>query len=106
MENQIDGTKFHDGPDVAETKRIDVDKDDRGMILHPNLWPKWPYLPVKRRLEGGSFPETGVIWIGTKFNIYFVNLFDMPKSAEEFKATNHIPYNNVDELIADGWIVD
>jgi len=106
----IDGRNFHSYPGKKEAKRIDVDLDDRGMILHPDLWPKWPYLPLKRTIydEEGNWKdlECGVIFENTKFNIYLVNLFMLPKTEEEFRATKHYSYNNVDDLIADKWIVD
>jgi hypothetical protein len=110
-EMELDGTKFnHSDPGNAEAKRIDEEKDDRAMILWPLMWPKWPYLPVKRWVTepkfGGRDLECGILWTGTGFNIYLVNLFLMPKTPEEFKATEHHAYDNVDDLLKDGWIVD
>ena len=108
---QLDGTKFSGNLLTdEEADRIDQENDDRDMILHPVLWPKWPYLPVKRHLytEGGEYKELecGVIFLNTKFNIYLVNLFMLPKTEEEFRETKHYEYTNVDDLLADKWIVD
>jgi hypothetical protein len=108
---ELDGTKFNHGILTDEyAKEIENDKDDRSMILHPVMWPKWPYLPVKRWVTepkfGGRELECGIIWTATGFNVYKVNLFLMPKTAEEFKATDHHAYDNVDDLLKDGWIVD
>jgi hypothetical protein len=110
---QLDGTKFnHSDPGDVEAKRIDEENDDRAMILWPLMWPKWPYLPVKRwvnkRNKYGEQRELecGIVWTGTGFNIYLVNLFLLPKTAEEFRATEHHAYDNVDDLLKDGWIVD
>ncbi|MGW8177945.1 MAG: hypothetical protein ACWGQW_04010 [bacterium] len=106
----IDGTKFHSHPGKSEAKRIDEEQDDRGMILHPDLWPKWPMLPVKRRIydKYGNFRdlECGVLFENTRFTVYVVNLFMLPKTFKEFQNTKHYKYSNVDELLADKWIVD
>jgi hypothetical protein len=79
IEMEIDGTQFNHGVLSDEkAKEIENDKDDRGMILHPVMWPKWPYLPVKRwvnkRTKYGEQRELecGIMFTGTGFNIYQV----------------------------------
>jgi hypothetical protein len=106
-----EGTKFNWSILTdEEASRIDQEKDDRGMILHPVLWPKWPYLPVKRTVydDDGNWKDldTGVIFLNTGFNVYRANLFALPKTEEEFKNLPHHKYDNVDDLLADKWIVD
>lgn len=105
----VDGAKFHDYPGKREAKRIDEEKDDRGMILHPDLWPKWPYLPVKRHVyEDGNFKtlETGIIFENTRFTVFIANLFMLPKTLKEFLKLPKYEYTNVDDMLADKWIVD
>ncbi len=72
---------------------------DRAMITTPDLWPRWPLLPVKR----GWHDEPAVAVImehpGGMVIAYGQNLWDDLKEAkwETF---------DVDELLKEGWVVD
>lgn len=90
-----------------EHHKIMTGRDHRGMILHPELWSNWPYLPLKR---GHIFNDgdCGVI-IDERDNgyvVYITNLFSMPNNAEGWKKLRSCSYANVDELLAAGWEVD
>ncbi len=75
--------------------------DDLSFIKDPNQWPQWPQLPVKRYVNG---MEVGVIIevrTGVEPVVYLKNLYtrftdDTPK----------LTYGSIDELLADGWMVD
>lgn len=107
---KIDGRNFHSYPGDKEAKSIDANQDDRGMVLHPDLWPKWPILPVKRRLYNadGTFKdlECGLMSEATKFTVLLVNMFMFPKTKEDFSNLKRYFYDNVDDLLEDGWVVD
>lgn len=85
--------------------------DDRSLILNVSSWPRWPYLPMKRRAKTtGEWPDLAV-------------LFDRHppdrSGALMFPVTLHIEYiagrpvqqqsksyDDVEAILADGWIVD
>lgn len=80
---------------------------DRAMMRNPDNWPVWPYLPLKRGDYSLENRNLGILWVGTNgLTVHFCYLFDLPKTAEEFKALPSQTYESVDEILADGWIVD
>lgn len=86
------------------TKQTRQDRD-RDFILSDLEWPRWPLLPVKRY---GTEPmaETGLIQADDKTTVIFGNLFDLPKTAKDWKALKRITYDSIEALLADGWKVD
>src|SRR5437016_1239090 len=52
--------------------------DDLQMIQSPGLWPKWPFLPVKRWINNDM--ETGIILAcqGQSSTVFILNLFRLP----------------------------
>jgi hypothetical protein len=75
--------------------------DHKAMMLDPNRWPQWPVLPVKQ--FGSGFPECGVMVEsdGIQPKVYLTNLFALDLANAEVKE-----YEDIDELLADGWVVD
>lgn len=84
---------------------------DRNFIANPDNWPCWPFLPVKRRdnsLENGNL---GVLLSTAehkagKMIVYLAYMFDWPQTPEGVKSIKRIEYASVDDLLADGWMVD
>lgn len=82
---------------------------DQKMMERPSLWPKWPWLPLKRRpgrdlgcLYASSQGGNPVVFVS-------VNLWQMAESEWKDKPVQEWPgYRLVTpaELIAEGWIVD
>lgn len=77
---------------------------DKQMILNPDRWPQWPCLPLKRYGKDRDV-EIGVLthdddYVRGVYVVSMTNLFSNTPPAE-FKT-----YNNVDELLVDGWEVD
>lgn len=74
--------------------------EDRRLILNPCNWPLWPGLPLRRTQE----PRIGLILDvdgPERYKVYFTYIF-----APELKTCETKLYSTVDELLADGWIVD
>jgi hypothetical protein len=73
----------------------------REMLLHPEWWPLWPFLPLKRSKEGER--ELGVFYESTKGKIEVImsNVF-----ADDFCRAPRKEYPSIDALLADGWVVD
>ena len=74
--------------------------DDRGMILNPNEWPNF-VLPVKRYRKDQNQSELGVIVEGKLTTVYLTSMYNTNILGADKKT-----YANVDDLLADGWIVD
>lgn len=81
-------------------RNIVADRDDVGMMSHPDLWPNWPLLPLKRYVDNDF--ETGYLMMTGSNAIQFRrgNVFG-PKETDEV-----IPYTSFEELVELGWRVD
>lgn len=78
---------------------------DFNMIMHPNNWPKWPLLPMKR--HGDRTPSCGVIVgdpskFGTVCFLPGAYIFRMPEDTQT-RETQIVPAL---QLLEDGWQVD
>lgn len=75
--------------------------DDLEMITNPDLWPMWPYLPMKRRVDS-SIPESGFFYStslrGNTVVFYEGNMI----TAKSANKTDLTP----EQVLAAGWIVD
>ena len=82
---------------------------DKEFIQEPDMWPNWPYCPMKKRDEKEHYPsrfgllvETGeAFWQSTVYldrNLYS----PQGKLSEAEKKV----YASIDEMLADGWSVD
>jgi hypothetical protein len=81
---------------------------DVAFIMNPNKWPRWPFLPLKRKGENGlqvgylyGDPVTSMGRLAAPLKIYGGNIFspspDDPVVGE---------YDSADALVAAGWRVD
>lgn len=86
---------------------------DKEMIEHPNRWPLHPFLPVKRegwKNDNFANPQhfgvihCDVLTIVIKTNIYMIN--SVGHFSDEELADKCSLYDSVDDLLADGWMVD
>ena len=75
---------------------------DKEFILNSDNWPSWPHLPMKR----GESPnqELGVMVAGNPQTIFLINLYEI--NPETFKTCKSIIYTSIDDLLADGWMID
>jgi len=86
--------------------------DDRGMILDPEFWPRWPLLPVKRYPKAGGM-ECGFLVAAenVRWTVFLESIYGLAKYGQSLKEVaekipNKIEYADLDALLADGWIVD
>jgi hypothetical protein len=88
-------------------------KTEKELIQDVDRWPNWPVLPVKnhKMVGPGSFPECGIIHArdvqrGGKVTVYMVNLFMLPLTEEQIKALQKFEYEDLDAMLAAGWVGD
>lgn len=80
--------------------------DDVAFLKDVNRWPNWPICPVKRYENVHSFPLCGVTFAtDTKPMVKILNMFG-GWSQEEFDKAKTFNYNSIEEMVADGWVVD
>ena len=66
-------------------------------------WPNWPLLPIKRRVEGESWPEIGTLYAGDPLEFFDVSMYELEKSlADGKKGVEVTPL----QLVNRGWVVD
>ena len=91
----------------SEIERIKRDADDLGMLMNPipELWPNWPFLPLKRydKSKPGLWPEAGFVIAEYPNIVIQVNMF---ADLETIIKSERKEYENVEAVIADGWMVD
>lgn len=95
--------------------------DDELMIASPKLWPLWPLLPLKnpKRFSEHGFGDMGVITPDYPHTIlHDISPFLTPTSVAELiiKQLSSVDgtvlgveselYDSVEEMLADGWVVD
>ena len=82
---------------------------DKELIMSPINWLRWPVLPMKRPDKENKFGiQIGVMRamsgeIGT--TIYLMGMYSI-KEYTDWKKVPKVVYKDVDELLANGWIVD
>lgn len=88
--------------------KVYTNQDHIEMINDEDRWPCWPALPVKNnQIEevGDIHPICGLIFSGNLTTVVKLNLF-MGFTEELYNKAKKWKYNSVEELIADGWVVD
>ena len=78
---------------------------DHALFLREGRYPHWPVCPVKRYLEGQSFPECGIVHDGVP-KVFIVNMFALPLPKSEFEKLKKYEYEYFEDMVADGWVVD
>ena len=85
-----------------------VDRDDLKMMRSPGRWPAWPFLPVKRTVDGEQecavMVEESMSGTATPI-VYLVNLFALKEAGSLSKVENR-RYESLEAVVADGWVVD
>jgi len=81
--------------------------DDVKFLNRPNVWPCWPLCPVKRyEPANDGFPVCGIV-IEKVPIVYETNMFALSgMTSVEIEALKKHKYDSMEELVADGWLVD
>lgn len=84
---------------------------DRLILATPCLWRHHPFLPVVRRLAGGSRVQCGVVYdapdrTSGPATVYLTNLFALPATVAGLLARPQCVYESLDALANDGWVID
>lgn len=81
---------------------------DFDWLSDPKNWLHWPICPVKRFTNPKDMPECGLVWAGELTHVYIQNLCLMVSGAVEpqFKDCKKYEYESLQEMLADGWMVD
>lgn len=93
------------GKTAKSDQQVLSSKDDREFILRPHLWPNKTNLPLKNVNRKGSEGdrELGFILVedgAPPFIVYNGLMYRDPATLPQ------VHYSSVDEMLADGWIVD
>ena len=83
---------------------VQTERESIDFLKRPHVWPCWPVCPVKRYVEQGKFPDTGVILADGTWIVYRICLFLLTKG--ELESCEKHEYESVEALVADGWEVD
>lgn len=75
--------------------------DDLEMMQHPERWPQWPMLPLKRHDPKGGPPELGILFATNPLTFQHGNVYAEPNIFAK-PALKVSP----DTLLRDGWRVD
>ncbi len=78
------------------------------MMKNPSRWPRWPFLPLKRRNRDtpGGFPELGRLLSTSTTDdtvepvVYLGTLFETMQGARTIK------YTDLEAIVDDDWRVD
>jgi len=88
---------------MTTQEKTKVDQRDMDMIHSPNLWPCWPFLPVKRYVD-----RKCIVGIVTHDDVRTVHDLNLARgwTSEEFDVALATPYASVEAMLEDGWMVD
>ncbi len=77
------------------------------MMRNPNVWPRWPVLPVVNRNEPG-WPECGIMINECKPIVYLIGMFELKAGvlSESLKDVKKAEFQTYEALIQAGWEVD
>jgi hypothetical protein len=82
--------------------------EDARFIRRTLDWPAYPFLPMRRKQEKVR-PDTGVLVDSKGNTVYLINMFGLKEHFDSGKSLTDIQkieYQSVEELLADGWMVD
>lgn len=88
-------------------KKSDGTIDDRAFIINPELWPRWPHLPMKKPSRSGGWPQLGVLVDSSLVGeLRFPAELHISDGASPSKVQEVKTFASVEAILADGWIVD
>lgn len=87
-------------PRSAEENKREQQATDLRYMANPGLWPNWPFLPLKRYVDGGLETCYMLDATGKALSVFHGNMFEAKKEDREQV------YPDLRAIQADGWIVD
>ncbi len=79
-------------------------EQDVHMVQAPDNWPQWPFLPMKRYVDGRMTCTLLMEEARPPYRLYEVNLW--ATSAEAFRTCKKYEYPTPEAMMQDGWTVD
>jgi hypothetical protein len=87
---------------------------DKEMILDSAEWPQWPILPLKRYSSDGGWWDCALLvdaqilpdQLEMGIVVWKLNLFQLPRDLRQMRDMPYQLYPTVEDVLADGWIVD
>jgi hypothetical protein len=96
---------------MVDTKKVLGPGDDLEMLCKPELWPKWPMLPMKNYKladpKDHGFPLCGIVYDeagADRYPVYLGNTFCNPDPADP--DVKKLVYDTFAKMLAAGWVVD
>lgn len=77
---------------------------EAGFIRNVELWPMWPWLPVKNYRNATGGPDVGMMHSSDLHKVYVVSMFDLKDANLETVPTE--VFDSVEDLIKAGWMGD
>lgn len=82
-------------------RQIAEDRDSLALMKAENLWPSWPFLPVRNRsIQDRGMPKCAYLFAGAGTVLHHSNMFDASK-ADPKEA-----FESFEAMLAAGWEVD
>jgi hypothetical protein len=91
---------------IARQQAMDIaneDRNDKAIISDASLWMGWPLLRVKRMDPKGNPVDWGVMCDGQGMTVFLCTINEFARKRQHCAKTQ---YASVDQLLADGWLVD
>jgi len=86
-----------------------TDQDHIDMISQPDCWPN-KFLPLTRYKNGSNRAEYAVILSSHVFagfySVKIGNMFALPDCYDDYMLLDGYKYNDIEEIVLDGWVVD
>lgn len=81
---------------------------DEEMIKALHQWPHWPLLALKRPREQGQWPEFAVLVDRSPLSAYEPTRLELYVGANIFNPATLVEHTSVtvEEIVAQGWLVD
>jgi hypothetical protein len=86
-----------------------TDADHIKMMSEPNLWPRWPILPIKKYVAGRQLADTAVLvncsLSDNRVRFTEGNMWSL-SNADVYNTWQNGPVADPVALVAAGWVVD
>ena len=88
-------------------------EEEIGMMSHPDRWPHTVVLPLKRRVEGKTWPQVGYLRQLSMRHpapapqpVVYLREIWRPAPADDKDVPLTAEYDSIEAIVDDGWVVD